>query len=119
MTRVPRTLGENVQSAMARAGIKTQSELAERMGAPKGQVSAWLSDPNANVELRTLFRFAKALRVSIESLVVGIDGDYDAMRRADDSPDRLAELCGRLPADERAFLVALLERRFFAEPVEP
>ena len=92
---------------MARMGIRTQSELADRMNAPKGQVSAWMSAEN--VELKTLFRFAKALQVSVESLVEHIDDDYDSMRQRDLSPLRVAELIGRLQEPVRtAYLEMLL-----------
>jgi transcriptional regulator with XRE-family HTH domain len=99
------TFGQNVQAAMARAGMATQAELAKAMKAPPGQVSGWIDA--SNVELKTLFRFAKALNCSIESLIDGMDAEYDAQRTAAGYLTQLQSLTPRLSPDNQRLLVNL------------
>lgn len=76
------SVGENVVRIRKRIGL-SQKELAARLGI--AQSSTWSVEKGTKdkqaVELRTLFRLAKALDCSIEDLVVGVDEDYDRLRR--------------------------------------
>lgn len=100
--------GLNVKAAAARAGIDTQSELAERLHKRKGQVSSWLSAEWPNLELKTLFAFAKVLGVPIESLCAGMDEEYDAMViRACPDKDQLLLLWPELSDAQRRALVTI------------
>lgn len=103
---VPRTFGDNLRAAIAKAGI-SQSELADRVGTGKGQVSTWTKADN--VELETLLKIATALDVSVESLCEGINPEYDARRLAAPLPERFAELWPRVsPRAREAWLRMLL-----------
>lgn len=88
---------------MVAAGIKTQAELAKRLDASPGQVSGWIDA--SNVELTTLFRFAKALNVSVPTLVANLDAEYEAQRAQVDYATQLAELVPQLTPGEQHLLV--------------
>jgi transcriptional regulator with XRE-family HTH domain len=99
------TFGQQLRATLRVLG-KTPGDLADSSGATPQLVNRWLNAEN--VELATLYRLAKGLGVSIESLVSGIDPDYDAMREPDRSGDRIAELLSRIPDDVRDQLWRLL-----------
>jgi transcriptional regulator with XRE-family HTH domain len=104
---VARTLGQNVESAMKRRGL-SQAELAAKMGMSKTQLNELLDAKGAT--LTTLFRCAKALGVSIESLVDALDDEYVTLRQPDRSAERFAELLGRLTDHQRELLWTFVTR---------
>lgn len=88
------TLGENIKRLREAAGIRTQGDLAARMGVPQPRASDLENDRYdwADVRLRTLLAVAKAIGVSLERVVEGLDGDYDSLGLT--SPDRGASTDG-------------------------
>ena len=75
-------VGRNIRRLRAAAGIRTQRELAERLGVPQPRVSDWENDRYTVLEMPTLLRIAKALRCSVDQLLAGVDPDYDRVREA-------------------------------------
>lgn len=77
---VSRTLGENIRTARGAAGIKTQGAFAKKLGVPQPQVSDWENDRYAKIELKNLLKIAATIPCSLETLVEGLDAQYDAAR---------------------------------------
>ena len=71
------TLGQNLRSIQQQRGISTKA-LAEQIGVSPSVVSGWRRDKRGLPETPTLFKLAKALDCSVESLLAGIDDEYDA-----------------------------------------
>jgi transcriptional regulator with XRE-family HTH domain len=93
---------------MTRLGV-TREQLAERLGRSLSQADK-LRHPSANPQLNTLFALAKALRVSIESLIDGIDTEYEAMKRsALAARQRLTELAPSLNDAQLNVLIQMAE----------
>jgi transcriptional regulator with XRE-family HTH domain len=98
------SFGEKLRIRLRAAG-KTPSDLAQLTGSTPQQVNKWLQAENP--ELFTLYRIAKGLDLPVESLIEGIDPDYDAMRRLEGYA-RAAELLARVPDPQREWLWRLL-----------
>ena len=75
-------VGTNIRRLRAAAGIRTQRELAERLGVPQPRVSDWENDRYTALEMPTLLRLAKVLHCSVDQLLAGVDPDYDRVREA-------------------------------------
>ena len=93
------SFGRNIRRLRSAAGVRTQRELADRLGVPQPQVSDWENDRYTVLETGTLLRLAKALRCSVDQLLTGVDPDYDRVREAttanpSDIPTRLDLLRG-------------------------
>jgi len=101
---VTRRFGENVTTVMNRLGIN-RSQLADKMGKPKGQVSDWLNEEWPNISLENLLLFAKALGVPMDALLVGIDADYDKVIASLPTIDRLRVLWPELSPTRRRSLL--------------
>ena len=76
------SFGSNIKRLRSAAGVRTQRELADRLGVPQPQVSDWENDRHTILETGTLLRLAKALRCSVDQLLTGVDPDYDRVREA-------------------------------------
>ncbi|MYD70364.1 MAG: helix-turn-helix domain-containing protein [Acidobacteria bacterium] len=76
------SFGSNIRRLRSAVGIRTQRELADRLGVPQPQVSDWENDRYAVLETGTLLRLAKALHCSVDQLLSGVDPDYDRVREA-------------------------------------
>lgn len=77
---VPRTLGENIRDARTAAGIKTQGAFAKMLGVPQPQVSDWENNRYQKIELKNLLKIAASIPCTVETLVQGVDAQYDASR---------------------------------------
>lgn len=86
----PRTFGDNVRQAIADQKT-SNTAIAEKLGVLPQRVDALARPSNDNPTLETIFKLAKALDVSVESLVEHLDPDYDAKRAARPIPERLVE----------------------------
>ena len=76
------SFGSNIRRLRSAAGVRTQRELADRLGVPQPQVSDWENDRYTVLETGTLLRLAKALQCSVDHLLTGVDPDYDRVREA-------------------------------------
>jgi transcriptional regulator with XRE-family HTH domain len=102
-----RTLGANIRAARERRGLQ-QNDFAAMLGVANPSLNQWEKD-KAVPTLDSLFKIAKVLDVSIESLVAGIDAEYDAQRNVGVSPERLWELYSQVePEDVRTQLLRLM-----------
>lgn len=72
-----RTVGKNIEQIRERLGL-SQEELAGLMGAKQAAISK-LENQTGMPRGGTLMKVATALKVSVETLVAGIDKDYDAL----------------------------------------
>lgn len=103
-----RTLGANIRAARERRGLQ-QNDFAAMLGVAGPSLNQWEKD-KAVPTLDSLFRIAKVLDVSIESLVSGVDAEYDAQRNVGVSPERLWELYSQVePEDVRTQLLRLMK----------
>lgn len=75
------SIGENIRRIRTDRGIRTQGELAKLLEVPQPQASDWENDRYKTLDTTTLLRIAKKLRVSVDELVVGVDNEYDGVRR--------------------------------------
>lgn len=73
-----RSVGANIRGARLRAGIKTQAELAKRLGVPQPQLSDWENDRYGTPDVKTMLRIASAIGCSLDDLLEGLSADYDA-----------------------------------------
>ncbi len=88
------TFGDNVRRLRESKGLKAK-ELAEMLDVGPSVVSAWENDRGGLPETPTLLRVAKALRTSVESLLAGVDEDYDQIRHGGTGQDDEPELVDR------------------------
>lgn len=72
-------IGMNIRRARKHAGL-TQEQLADRAAVQQSDVSKWETD-TALPELLSLVKVATVLRISINSLLVGMAPTYDAIVR--------------------------------------
>lgn len=72
--------GDNLRRFKKDANLSS-SALAQRLGISRSSISAWEHGKKGLPETPTLFRLAKALDVSIEQLLLGVDPDYDELIR--------------------------------------
>jgi transcriptional regulator with XRE-family HTH domain len=89
--RIVPTLGENIKALRMARGLG-QGELAARMGVANSAVNRWEKGKHTDLPLDSLLALAKTLAVSVEALLLGIDAEYDAMRRASLNDSQLEAL---------------------------
>lgn len=73
-----RSIGKNIKAAREAAGIKTQGELARKLGVPQPQLSDWENDRYGTPDVKTLLRIAAAVPCALDALLQGVDAEYDA-----------------------------------------
>lgn len=101
------TFGQRLRRVIE-AHDTTPVEVAKRMGVSIQIVTNYLGESNDNPQLLTLFKLAKAIPSTVEELCEGLDDEYDAKRRQDRAPARLAELWQRVDPEPRRQLWRLL-----------
>lgn len=74
------TVGQNLTALRKRLGVK-QYVLAERLGMTQGSLSKF-EHAEGLPESGTLLKLAKALPCAVEDLLVGVDPDYDVIRKS-------------------------------------
>lgn len=69
------TIGKNIKRLRERAGLRTQGELAAKLGVPQPQASDWENDRYnwENAKVNTLIRIAVAVGSSLDELIAGTD----------------------------------------------
>src|SRR6059058_1554641 len=74
------TIGENIRHVRERAGYGRgkQGEFAKQAGVSQTRLSDWENDRFGTPDLKSLLKIAKAGGVSIDTLLAGLDPDYDA-----------------------------------------
>lgn len=73
--------GANVARLRRASGLRGYS-LAAKVGVTSPVISAWENGRNGLPETPSLLKLAKALKCSIDDLLVGVDPDYDSARAA-------------------------------------
>jgi transcriptional regulator with XRE-family HTH domain len=70
-----KTIGGNIRALMVDAGIRTQAELATKLGVSQPQASDWVNDRYEwkDARLGTLVRIAVALGAPLEALLAGTE----------------------------------------------
>jgi transcriptional regulator with XRE-family HTH domain len=107
--RIVPTLGENIKALRMARGLG-QGELAARMGVANSAVNRWEKGKHTDLPLDSLLALAKTLAVSVEALLLGIDAEYDAMRRASPGFERLVTAARNLNDAQLEALLHLVER---------
>ncbi len=102
------SLGENIKRLRWASGLQTQKAFADRLGVPQPRVSDWENDRYDVLETTTLVRIAKGLRCSIDDLLVGLDPDYDRIRRTGRAP-AVGPAGIHSPVDARADIPVVVE----------
>lgn len=74
------TFGENVRRHRQAAQLKGV-ELAKRVGVTPPVITAWEKNRAGLPEAPTLLKLAKALKVTVDHLLDGVDSDYDELKR--------------------------------------
>lgn len=76
-----RTIGENIKAARKAAGIKTQGELAKRIGVPQPQMSDWENNRYKAPDTTNLLKIAAGLGCQVADLVRGTKAHarYDSL----------------------------------------
>lgn len=82
---VPPTIGGNIRRLREAAGFQTQGAFAKALDVPQPRLSDWENDRYGIPEVANLIKIAKILKVSLDQLIAGVDGDYDNIvaRRSD------------------------------------
>lgn len=83
LTVVMATIGENIKRLRPRAGFKTQGALALAIGVPQSRMSDWENGRYESIETENLVSIAKAIGVSIDELLAGVDPVYDKIAHGD------------------------------------
>jgi phage repressor protein C with HTH and peptisase S24 domain len=78
------TFGENVKRLREAKPLKAK-DLAQLLGVSPSVVSGWENDRSGLPETPTLLKIAKALNVSIDALLSGVDLEYDRLRHTSGS----------------------------------
>lgn len=78
LTVNPAAFGRNVRRY--RGKDTSATELASRLGVGKSLISGWEHGTKGLPQAPTLLRLAKALGVTVDDLLVGVDEDYDRLR---------------------------------------
>lgn len=104
------TFGENVRRLREAASLKG-IELAARVGVTPPVISAWEKNRSGLPETPTLLKLAKALAVSVDDLLAGIDPEYDTVReeRAARTPVGDVEVIGDAADYKRLAIPILFE----------
>jgi transcriptional regulator with XRE-family HTH domain len=71
------SFGANLKRARLAAGFRKAKDFALALGVKPPVVSEWEHDKGGLPETPTLLRIAKATGTSVESLLVGVDPEYD------------------------------------------
>jgi transcriptional regulator with XRE-family HTH domain len=72
------TFGKNLRAMMKQRELKPQ-DLLPALGVKQGTLSDWMRDRRGLPEGPTLLKFAKALRVTVNDLLAGVDDDHDLL----------------------------------------
>ena len=114
-----KTVGGNIRRLRDQLGL-SQIELADRLQVRQPQVWKWENNKSGLPETPTLFKLAKALKCSVEDLLVGVDVDYDALWKElhddfDALLNELERLAGRVGLAEHGGVITLTdeERKLF------
>lgn len=75
------TFGANLRRLRKAAGIRAK-DLAAKLPVSRSTVSGWENDKKGLPETPTLLKLAKALNVSVEALLEGVDEAYSAQQEA-------------------------------------
>lgn len=76
------SLGQNIKRLRERPGFeRTRRELARSMGTEYQSLYDWETDRRKTVDSATLLKLARALQVTVEQLLDGVDDDYEAIKR--------------------------------------
>jgi transcriptional regulator with XRE-family HTH domain len=73
------SFGQNLKRLRKASGLRA-NVVASRAGVTAPMMSSYENDRTGIPEVPTLFRFAKALNVSIEEILEGVDPEYDIQR---------------------------------------
>lgn len=73
------SFGDNLKKWMDRRGINGV-KLAESLEVQGPTVSQWLNEP-VSPRADTLIKLSKVLRCTVDDLLIGVDVDYDELRR--------------------------------------
>lgn len=76
LDRVAASFGENIRRIR---GARTQKEFADLCGVSQSRISDWERGRYQSMDLKSLFKIAKADRISIDRIVPGIDAEYDSL----------------------------------------
>jgi transcriptional regulator with XRE-family HTH domain len=74
------TFGQNVRRLMRERHLEP-SDLTSTLGVKQGTLSDWMRDRRGVPEGPTLLKFGKALGVTVDELISGVDSDYDRVAR--------------------------------------
>ena len=91
--RKPSRFGARLIHFRRRAYLSRQ-ELARRSGTSVDSIHSWEEGRAANPTLRTVFRLARALEVTVRTLLEGLEEEFDIIDEpsvppeADDGPSR-------------------------------
>lgn len=108
------SLGANIKRLRKQRGIG-KADLARSIGVVYQRVQDWENDRYERVELTTLFRLARGLRVSIDDLVEGLDDEYESVKRdlvrqgSDLESGRPQDVGGPLDGGTSARVLSLLQ----------
>lgn len=92
------SFSENVRRLRGRAGLRS-NELAAAIGVRPSVVSRWETSKGGLPETPTLLKLAKALRCTVEELLVGVDVDYDLQRGQQDVDPEIIDVSGYIKDD--------------------
>lgn len=101
------TLGDNIRRFREALDL-TQDQLAAAVGTTQPTVNNWERGRRQDVHLPTLVALAKALKVTIDALVAGIDEDYDRWREGRAMNEEVADIWARLPERDRRLALDLM-----------
>jgi transcriptional regulator with XRE-family HTH domain len=78
----PAAFGRNLKALCStRFPGKKKKEIAAELDVTPSMFSNWINEKGGVPEGETLLKLARRLRATIEDLVVGVDADYDILRR--------------------------------------
>jgi transcriptional regulator with XRE-family HTH domain len=80
------TIGGNIKRLRKQAGYETQGAFAEAIKVPQPRLADWENDRYKRPELPNLIRMAKALGVSVDVILAGVDPEYDRLSHKSDLP---------------------------------
>lgn len=96
------TIGENIKALREAAGFAQQNEFATALGVPQSRVSDWERDRYALPDTASLIKIAKVVGRSINTILRGIDKNYDLVvnnERGNDVEDEYIDVSGHTPDD--------------------
>jgi transcriptional regulator with XRE-family HTH domain len=109
------TLGENVKSLREQRKISQQA-LAELIGTSPSTVNNWEKGRKTDLPVTTLLAIAKALDVTVDAVLDGVDQEYAAQRQRLPSRQRLLERCSSLNDVQARSLLPIVESLSYGAP---